>query len=52
MLPALSPVTALPDLASQPEYRFLHAQMVREVNRLSTTLQQAVQVIEGTLATA
>ena len=49
VLPGLSRAAALPQLAGEPEYGFLRAQMVRERNRLVTALREAVQIAEDAL---
>mgnify|MGYP001824986607 CR=1 FL=1 len=49
VLPGLSRAAALPQLAGEPEFGFLRAQMVRERNRLVTALREAVQIAEDAL---
>jgi hypothetical protein len=46
MLAALSKAVALPDLKGQWEYGFLHTQVKREVNRVTTALRDAARLIE------
>ena len=49
-LAALGKAIRLPELAGQPEYGFLRAQVVRESNRVVTALRQATRLAKETLA--
>jgi N-acetylated-alpha-linked acidic dipeptidase len=43
-LPGLGRAAALPDLVGQPEFGFLRAQLVRELNRLADALREATRL--------
>jgi len=49
-LAALGKAIRLPELAGQPEYGFLRAQVVRESNRVVTALRRATRLAKETLA--
>ncbi len=48
-LPGLSKAAALPQLAGQPEFGFLRAQVVRERNRVVAALREATRLTDETL---
>jgi hypothetical protein len=45
ILTGLFKAAQLPTLTGRPEHRFLHAQVVRERNRVSTALRDGRQLI-------
>ncbi len=48
-LAALGKAAGFPQMANQPDYGFLRAQIVRESNRLVTALREATRLIDETL---
>jgi len=48
-LAALAKAAGLPQLAGQPTYGFLRAQVIRESNRVAATLREATREVERTL---